>query len=187
MARIQLEKKENKITINCSCQQWTTPSIYFLAMVVCYIAVFSVVTQRFSPRHYCVSDYRNGGSSYFSYLLWPMENRCYEINLHFQNTIATWNLSQLITTTTPIITLHPMSSYKHPLGMARRVLRDCFLPLISLRISFNSQSHDAYVVPTAKLWPQAQGNVPLWTEPKASTNQVRDNLFSRVLSYSSPE
>ena len=26
-------KEENKITINCSCQQWTTPSIYFLGMV----------------------------------------------------------------------------------------------------------------------------------------------------------
>lgn len=26
-------KEENKITINCSCQQWTTPSRYFLGMV----------------------------------------------------------------------------------------------------------------------------------------------------------
>ena len=52
-----------------------------------------------------------------------------------------------------------MSAYKHSLGMARRVLRDCFLPLISLRMLFNSQLHDAYVIPTAKLWPQAHKNV----------------------------
>ena len=71
--------------------------------------------------------------------------------------------------------------------MARRVLRDRFLPLTSLRKPFNSQSHDTYVIPTAKLCGQALGNVPLSTETKASTNQVRDNLASRVLSYSSPE
>lgn len=62
-----------------------------------------------------------------------------------------------------------------------------FSSTYSLCMPFNSQSHDTYVIPTAKLWLQAHGNVPLWTEPKASTNQVRDNLVSRVLSNTSPE
>lgn len=35
---------------------------------------------------------RNGGSRYLSYFLWPIENGCYKINLHFQNIFATWNL-----------------------------------------------------------------------------------------------
>ena len=62
---------------------------------------------------------------------------------------------------TQLISLQPMSAYKHSLGIARRVLRDCFRPLISLRMLFNSQLHDAYVIPTANLWPQAHVNVQL--------------------------